>query len=109
MVDHHRVVVVERVNASDHLVGQDTESPPVHRLAVTLVEEHLGGKVLRSAAESVSPRFAVLSETEVSELQIAVLVNENVLGLQIAIDDLHRVQVLKHQGHLRRVEPLTRW
>jgi len=39
----HWVVIVERVNARNHLISQDTECPPINWLTMTLIEKHLGG------------------------------------------------------------------
>ena len=42
LVDGHRVIVIEGVNAGEHLVRQDAECPPVDGLSVALVEENFG-------------------------------------------------------------------
>ena len=105
LVDGHRVVVIERVNASDHLVSQDAQGPPVDRLAMALVEEHLGCQVLGRPTQSVSARLAVLGEAEVGQLQVALLINQDVLGLQVAVDYVQRVQILEHKSNLCGVEP----
>ena len=49
LIDGHRVVVIEGVNAREHLVREDAERPPVDGLSVALVEEHFGRQVLRCA------------------------------------------------------------
>ena len=49
LVDGHRIVVIEWVNAGEHLVREDAERPPVDGLSVALVEEHFGRQVLRCA------------------------------------------------------------
>ena len=105
LVDGHGVVVVERVDARQHLIGEDAERPPVHGLAVALVQEHFGGEVLRRATQRISARLAVLGETKVCELQVALLVDENILRLQISVNDVQRVEVLEHQRDLRGIEP----
>lgn len=68
LVDGHRVVVVEGINAGQHLVGQDSERPPVDGFAVTLVKEHLWCQVLGCTAQCVCARLAILCETEVCQL-----------------------------------------
>ena len=107
LVDGHGVIVIEGVNASEHLVGEDSERPPVDRLAMAFIKEHLGGQVLRRAAQSVRARLAILGEPEVGQLQVALLVDQNVLRLQVTVDNVERVQVLEHQSDLCRVEPMT--
>jgi len=67
---------------------------------VAFVEEDFGGKVLWRAAEGIGACFAVLGEAEISKLEIAFLVNENVLWLQVSVDDLLGVEILKHEDNL---------
>jgi hypothetical protein len=45
------VLIVERRQTGQHFVEQDTESPPVHGLGVSIAKKQLGGKVLRSTTE----------------------------------------------------------
>lgn len=45
------VLIVERRQTGQHFVEQDTESPPVHGLCVSIAKKQFGGKVLRSTAE----------------------------------------------------------
>lgn len=46
------VLVIERWQASKHLVKQDTKRPPIHRLRVAIAKEQFRGKVLGGSAES---------------------------------------------------------
>lgn len=55
------VAVEERGDAHDHLVNQDTKRPPVHGVVVSVTNQHLGRKVLGSAAETVG-KLTVLDE-----------------------------------------------
>ena len=100
LVDGHGVVVVKWIDAGNHLVGEDTEGPPVDRLAVAFVEEDLRGEVLRGATERVCARLAVLCEAEISQFEVALIVDKDILGLQITVDDVQRVQVFEHEGDL---------
>jgi hypothetical protein len=38
---------------------------------------------------------------------VAVGADEDVLGLEVAVHDVHHVDVLQSSNHLRRVEPVT--
>ena len=105
LVDGHRVIVIEGVNAGEHLVREDAQGPPVDRLAVALIQEDFGRQVLGRSAKRVSARLAVLSESEVRQFEVALLVNKDVLRLQISVNDVQRVQILEHQRHLRGVKP----
>ena len=105
LVNGHGVIVVEGVDTSEHLVGEDAKRPPVDGLAVTLVEKYFRGQVLRCTAKRISARLTVLSEPEVRQLEVTFLINEDVLRLQVSVDDVKRVQVLEHQSNLSGVKP----
>lgn len=44
-------------------------------------------------------------EVEVGKHDVAVAANEDVLGLEVAVDDSEHVEVFERQQHLRRIEP----
>jgi len=71
-LDFHRFVGVEGVDAVDHFEDQDAQCPPVDGLAVALVHYHLGGDVLRRAAESVGFGRAYFCKAEVSHFELSV-------------------------------------
>ena len=106
LVDCHRVIIVEGVNTGVHFVDENTKGPPVNGFAVTLVQQHLRSKILGGSAESVGTSLAVLGKTEVGKLQVAFIINEDILGLKITVDDVLRVKVLEHERHLGAIEPI---
>ena len=58
--------------------------------------DHFGGHVLGGPAERVGDFAGVeagLAESEVSDLDVAVVVDEEVLGLEVAVDDVLLVEV----------------
>ena len=72
-------------------MNQDAYAPPVHSLvvlAVALVLElrHLGCEVLCRARERLA-RAVAQRKPEVGELRVPHLVEQHVLGLQVAVDD----------------------
>lgn len=67
---------------------------------MALVEQYFWRQVLRRAAKRVGAGLAVLGETEVCQFEVSLLVNEDVLRLQIAIDDVLLVQILEHESNL---------
>jgi hypothetical protein len=79
-----------------HLGKDATGAPNVHLDVVFLPREH----DLRSSVVSrrdVASHLGVLNagETKVADLQVAVLVHENVAGLQVSVDYASRVHVLE--------------
>lgn len=70
------VTVEEGRDTHDHLIDEDAERPPVHRVVVTVADQHLRGKILCRAAERVGQLTTVLnklSETEIRHQQIPVI------------------------------------
>jgi hypothetical protein len=80
LVDDHRVLVGEGVDARVHLVYQDAQSPPVDASSVPLVQQYFGSEVFGRATESVGPGFDYFGETEICQLEVAVLSDQQVLG-----------------------------
>ena len=51
---------------------------------------------------------AHLGKAEIDELQIAILIQEQVFRLQVAVDDVQRMHVRKDRHHLCRIEARVR-
>lgn len=89
---------------------QHSQTPHVHFLVVVLFLEYFRGHVLEGAAKGVS--LSVLSgPAEVTQLDVQVLVQQNVFGLDISMHDsgvvhvLHGLANLSEKGlHLFAVE-----
>mmetsp|Transcript_5504 Transcript_5504/g.14531 ORF Transcript_5504/g.14531 Transcript_5504/m.14531 type:complete len:369 (-) Transcript_5504:845-1951(-) len=71
---------------------------------MALVRDDLGCQILGRAAERPCAVLQDLREPEVDELEVAVFVEQQILGLEVAVDDLERVHVRKHRGDGRRVK-----
>lgn len=83
------VLVVEGREAVDHLVEENTEGPPVNGFVVAVSGENLGREVLGCAAEGVGlfVLFHVeLTQAEIAQGNVTVVVEENVLRLQVTVD-----------------------
>jgi len=64
-----------------HLVGEDTQRPPISHLVIATSSQHLRSKVLRGSAESLSD-LAVsnyLGHSEISQTRISIVVHKKVL------------------------------
>jgi hypothetical protein len=83
-----------------------SERPVVGADVVALVQDDFGRHVLGRAAER--PRLAtdlqLFGETKVDELDVAGAVEKQVLGLEVAVDDASRVQVVERLHHASGVE-----
>jgi len=88
-VEEHTVpiLVIERGYSSEHLVDQDSEGPPVNRVIMPSSKQHFWRNVLRSPTESVR-LLGLLRETEVRQHDVALMVKQDVLRLQVSKDDV---------------------
>ena len=77
---------------------------PVDRLVVTFRGHDLGSEIIWGTAERPSDIRNLLGETKIGDLEMAVPVEKQVLGLQVAVDDVQRVQVVQGQGDFCGVE-----
>lgn len=94
--------------ALDHLVQETAEAEPVGRERVLLVVDDLGRHVAHGAdpaAHHVALGY-LDGQPEVGDAHVAVVVEEDVLGLAVAVDDALEVQVLEATDHLGCVEPV---
>ena len=73
-----------------------------------LVEEDLGRQVLGCPAQRVRLERDALREAEVRDLDVALLVEQKILGLEIAVDDVQPVDVLERERDLGGVEASAR-
>lgn len=104
LVDHQRVVVGEGVDARNHLVDQHSQSPPVHGLAVSLVLQNFWSEILWGSTKGESSIFYGFGEAEIREFEVAVGANEDVFGLEVAVDDVAGVEVLEDENDVGGVE-----
>lgn len=99
---------VEGRSASQHLVREDPERPPVHGEAVLLAAEDLRRDVVGSAAERrgrVARTHSLLAHSVIGELDVSLVVEQHVVQLEVAVDDAALVQEVQRQRDLGRVEP----
>ena len=69
---------------------------------------HLWSHVLDGAAERLGERPAFLedfAEAEVNKFDISVLVEHDVLGLEVSVDDVHGMEVFEGAHDLAEIEP----
>lgn len=93
--------------ASEHFIDEGTEGPPINFFVVALTAQHFGGNVLGWAAEGVC--FGVksqssLAQSKINEANVTLHVEQQVLGLEIAIHNVVVVQIAEGQHHFSSVE-----
>jgi len=82
--------------ALEHLGEDAAGAPDIHLDVVLLPGKHnLGGAIVSSRDVARHLRILNARQTEVADLQIAVLVHQNVARLQISMDHPGRVDVLQ--------------
>lgn len=92
--------------AHDQFVNEDAQCVPVRGASMAHVKDDLGCDVLRRATESISavPRLQTLDEAEVCQLDEPSVLHQDILWLQIPVDQVLPVHVLKAEDDLGGVE-----
>jgi hypothetical protein len=91
------------VAQSDHFVENAAEGPDVRLLIVWLLLTDLRRQIVRSTDSSLCAIVSVLeysSNTEVTNLDLAVLRHEDVLSFQVSVQDLPVMNVFDCKRHL---------
>lgn len=83
--------------ATDELVEQDTQGPEISLERVALALHDLRRHVMRGADDGVSPVPVValehLGRAHINKVDLALVVDDGVLGLDVPVDDVLGVQV----------------
>lgn len=108
LVDLDRLIGEEWWISCCHLVDQNAQCPPVHRLVVALAEDDLGRQIFRCAAQGPRPTLHPLGEAKVGDLQVTLRVDQEILRLQIPVDQIEVVKVLEREYNLSRVKTRVR-
>lgn len=97
------VVVLEGQTSAEHHIQDDAAAPHIHlRPRVQRAPNHLRRGVVRAPAAGLH-EVAVLDlvrEAKVGDLDVEVVVEEDVLGLEVAVHDLEAVGVVDAGDHL---------
>lgn len=109
------VLAVEWRNTHQHLISvvrastlhEDAERPPIGFFAVAFLRDDFWGNILWSSYNSVGFSCGVaqlLGHTEIGQLEVAVRVQEDVFRLQVSVNDVFLVKILKCQQDLGCIE-----
>ena len=80
---------LEKLVSRKNVERRKEANSPINRLVVTLGRDDFRSEIIRSTAKSPSNVGNFFGETEIGNLEMAVSVEEQVLGLQITVDDVH--------------------
>mmetsp|Transcript_7904 Transcript_7904/g.19224 ORF Transcript_7904/g.19224 Transcript_7904/m.19224 type:complete len:210 (-) Transcript_7904:720-1349(-) len=95
LVDPEGVLVIEGGVPGEHLVHEDAKGPPVDRLAMPLALDDLRRKVLRRPTQGPRPVRDHLRKPEVGDFEVALVVEEKVLRLEVPVNDVVLVEVVQ--------------
>lgn len=104
LVNLYRLIGKERRITGRHFVDEHSERPPVHRFIVALAQNDLRRQILGRAAQRPGPSLHAFRKPEIRHLQVALVVDQQVLRLQIPIDQVQIVQILKGEHNLGGIE-----
>ena len=77
---------------------------PVYPLVVALTAYNFRSKVIWSAAKRPGDVWYLLREAEIGDFDVSVSVEQQVLGLQVSVDDVHAVEVVECERDFSSVE-----
>jgi hypothetical protein len=77
---------------------------PIDTLVVAFGANNLGSEVIGSTTKSPGNVRNLLGKSKISNLEMPMSVQEQVLGLEIAVDDVHAVEVVQGQCDLCSIE-----
>lgn len=88
----------------DHFIEQNAQRPDVHLASVTLHLQNFGSHVVVSPAVGGSVVFTLEGRpAEVCDFDVALGVQEKVLGLQVPVDDAPVMDVVEPEGGLQDI------
>mmetsp|Transcript_12892 Transcript_12892/g.32512 ORF Transcript_12892/g.32512 Transcript_12892/m.32512 type:complete len:226 (-) Transcript_12892:1436-2113(-) len=79
------------------LEGEYTQSPPVDGIRMTGGCDQFRREVIRGATSCVRPADDELGQTHICQLDVPLFREEQVFGLQVAVDDAALVQVIESE------------
>mmetsp|Transcript_49305 Transcript_49305/g.106798 ORF Transcript_49305/g.106798 Transcript_49305/m.106798 type:complete len:314 (+) Transcript_49305:702-1643(+) len=100
-----RIAVKGRVSGQN-LKEKDAESPPVDGTPVAAAADHLGRQVVHRATDGARELVGreALAHAHVHQLEVALRVSDEVLGLEVSVGDAQRVQVSERVRDARAVK-----
>lgn len=103
-----RVFGVEWTPTTTHLEDKNTERPEIHHFCIPLfIQQDLGSEVLSGTAERVGRvilREIGFGQAKVTEGNMAISIQQDILRLEIAIDDVMIVEMLQRKDQFCNVK-----
>jgi hypothetical protein len=105
---HYFLVFVPKWwKATQHFIDEGAESPPVNLLSVTFAQKELRGQVLWAATKRKSATIesdSLFTQPKIDEANVAIHIEQNVLGLEVTVDDLSSMKVRQRRDNLSGVK-----
>ena len=100
------VFVHEGWSAQEQLVHKNAKRVPINGMPMSLVQNHLWWDILRSPTESVRahPGLQPLNKSEISQFDEPILLKQNIFGLQVTVNQILAMDVLKNQYDLSSIK-----
>jgi hypothetical protein len=88
----------------DLVLRHSKKNLPIDTLVVTLGANNLRREVIGRTTQSPSDVRDLLGKSKIGNLEMPMSVQEQVLGLEIAVDDVHAVEIVQCQCDLSSIE-----
>jgi len=99
-----RIIVEKRRVPDEHLVREDPTRPPVDGFPVSARLDDLGSEVLGCAAQRPRPIIHDFREAKIRNPEIPPVIQQEILGLEIPVDDVVSMEVFERQHDAPEVE-----
>ena len=77
---------------------------PIHTLVVPFTAHNLRRKIVWSTAKCPRNIRDFLREAKVRDLEMSMPVQQEILGFEIPVDDVHAVQIIQREGDFGGIE-----
>lgn len=81
-----------------------TKNSPVDRLVVPLRGNDFGCKIIRRSAKSPGNIGHFLCEAKIGDLEVAMAIQKQIFGLQVAVDDVLLMQIIECERDLSSIK-----
>lgn len=106
----HLVVVrltrIEWWEADNHLISENTKSPPIYLEGMTLFFKNLRGKIFRCTTERVSLLVLLknLCKSKICQTNESIFLHQDIFWLQVSIDNLLIMKMTEGESYAQTIK-----
>lgn len=106
-LEHCRLrLVIKWWKSKHHLIGQNTQWPPISKLVISSTSENFRSQILRCSAKSIC-KFTISDDSghsEICQRYISKIVHQHILQFQISVNKVFWMKMSQSQSDLRSIK-----